>query len=717
MSRTALLAWLVCGALGAQHIDWNTQIVNRPNIPNPNPANQVFAAPNGSPGPMSPRQLWTADFTPASLWGTLALIPTFPSAPTIGDCVSIASNGLGDAGAPCGSIAVPVSGYNYSVTSGSGVTGNLSVAGSNAVTFGACPAGLLAATYPAYYYILVSGGTGTEESAPVTGGTCNGGGAGTAIFTTVNTHTGAWVLSSPSDGMTEAEFGTPPGTALILDRPSYTVQGPIYLADAHSLKGLGIAPTGSGSLASLSGPSLIVVGAYYPTAHGLFNDPQTTNGTTVAGLTVLYTQPDSTNISLYTQYGPTFGVAGNASLNLQDIAVINAWTFLQQCNAVAGQNIRVRNVRANYYQYGFDVCNSSGVLLIDGFESWNFGSTGNQIIAMSSNAVGMHLADSFVQASNVFLWGILGIEGYTDPYGGPNGMVAKFSNLHAEPGQWISGAGDYLDISNFDFYSTTGGWAGANPGPYVTWTGGALSLSHGEFNESNPGATAISLAGATNSNGYSVTIRDSIFADGGSSTFDQSTISAGGNVLYPWNLIVSGNVLQRPTNVTYVNPVIAVTSAAVQGSVADNWMTPVGTGSGTFFAYPVGSPLILAGNQTNGWLNGRFVTWYLISSLLNGWANFGGGYAPAEYSMDGSGMVHVRGAVSPGTLTYGTTLATLPAGFRPAYAQRFACANTASGGASYITQMDVLASGNINLASPANAGQPLWLDCIGFPVY
>lgn len=47
-------------------------------------------------------------------------------------------------------------------------------------------------------------------------------------------------------------------------------------------------------------------------------------------------------------------------------------------------------------------------------------------------------------------------------------------------------------------------------------------------------------------------------------------------------------------------------------------------------------------------------------------ANFGNGWSPLQYRLEGGGLVRIRGAVVGGTITGGQVLFTLPAGFRPA---------------------------------------------------
>ncbi len=58
-------------------------------------------------------------------------------------------------------------------------------------------------------------------------------------------------------------------------------------------------------------------------------------------------------------------------------------------------------------------------------------------------------------------------------------------------------------------------------------------------------------------------------------------------------------------------------------------------------------------------------TAWAVLSYSNGWSDFGGGYQAGQYSKDGTGRVWLRGIIKGGTLTGGTTILTLPSGFRP----------------------------------------------------
>lgn len=82
-------------------------------------------------------------------------------------------------------------------------TGGTVVVGANTKTLTPCPAGL--AGTDTHHAMRVKNGTGTAETVVITGGTCTSGAStGTVIFTAANTHSGAYTLSSASDGLQEA---------------------------------------------------------------------------------------------------------------------------------------------------------------------------------------------------------------------------------------------------------------------------------------------------------------------------------------------------------------------------------------------------------------------------------------------------------------------------------------------------------------------------------
>lgn len=159
---------------------------------------------------------------------------------------------------------------------------------------------------------------------------------------------------------------------------------------------------------------------------------------------------------------------------------------------------------------------------------------------------------------------------------------------------------------------------------------------------------------------------------------------------------VSGNpTLTIPDTPTLVTPTIASftnathnhTNAAGGGQITDAALSAAvtvakgGTGVATLGS---GNVLVGAGTgnvtSTKAAPSGDFVgtsdtqtltnktltqeSWS-APTLLNSWANAGAPFANAGYMKDSMGFVHLRGIISGGTTTGGTTIFTLPANYRP----------------------------------------------------
>jgi hypothetical protein len=104
-----------------------------------------------------------------------------------------------------------------------------------------------------------------------------------------------------------------------------------------------------------------------------------------------------------------------------------------------------------------------------------------------------------------------------------------------------------------------------------------------------------------------------------------------------------------------------------------------------------------------------------LAALQNGWVNYGGGYAPAEYSIDALNVVRLRGLIKSGTTTSGTVLLNVPAGFRPPYSLDL-MAFSDNAGTTTTVGMDMLVNGNLTIRGvPGNT----WfsLDSISYTTY
>ena len=121
--------------------------------------------------------------------------------------------------------------YNFSQQPG----GSLS-AGSNTITLAPCPLGVSGSATNLQLYL--SGGTGTAEVVPVTGGTCAGDGltTGTVVVTVAacgggTCHSGSWTIGSMSSGILEAVNSLPSqGGVVQLPAGIWPLYGPILIS-------------------------------------------------------------------------------------------------------------------------------------------------------------------------------------------------------------------------------------------------------------------------------------------------------------------------------------------------------------------------------------------------------------------------------------------------------------------------------------------------------
>lgn len=124
---------------------------------------------------------------------------------------------------------------------------SLATAGVQSVTLTHCPVGV--AGDNTGHSVYISGGTGTAEAVLITGGTCTSGAlSGTIFFTTANTHTGAWTITSATDGIQEAVYSmsrpsvfVAPGTHVIYATITPVVGAEIFGAGWSSTLQIGTA--------------------------------------------------------------------------------------------------------------------------------------------------------------------------------------------------------------------------------------------------------------------------------------------------------------------------------------------------------------------------------------------------------------------------------------------------------------------------------------------
>ncbi|MGH7218361.1 MAG: PulJ/GspJ family protein [Candidatus Microsaccharimonas sp.] len=137
---------------------------------------------------------------------------------------------------------------------------------------------------------------------------------------------------------------------------------------------------------------------------------------------------------------------------------------------------------------------------------------------------------------------------------------------------------------------------------------------------------------------------------------------------------------------------------------------------GAFGANSSPSTLITRSAVSAGWLsintsympNAAGATWSNLA-LGNSWANYGSPYGSAQYTKTSDGIVHLKGLIRNGTNTYDTTIATLPAGFRPKYRLLFTVVQNSDS----FSRLDVLPNGQVRYMGSNNGYYSL--SNISFP--
>ena len=110
------------------------------------------------------------------------------------------------------------------------------------------------------------------------------------------------------------------------------------------------------------------------------------------------------------------------------------------------------------------------------------------------------------------------------------------------------------------------------------------------------------------------------------------------------------------------------------------------------------------------WVDTSTPTW-IAPTLLNSWANYGGGYNNAGYMKDALGFVHLRGLIKNGNIA---TIFNLPSGYRPVGQCLFfaPCNHTPTPPVS--ARIDIIPStGAVNLVSYETLGNNAWVSLDG----
>lgn len=322
------------------------------------------------------------------------------------------------------------------------------------------------------------------------------------------------------------------------------------------------------------------------------------------------------------------------------------------------------------------------------------GTPGRHAIHIDLSAAGAFVANACFDR----LWlDALGGKGFnlTNPVNTDGIFTSAIERSYIVNGIYLQRAGDSVHIVGNVL-------TGANTAVDLSMVPGAAQVSIQRNNITNTGGAVVIHSGDQ------VKIRDNQIEIGAAYTgADQALITVKGDTAEVTSTEITGNNINVDTRAAYCVDVvnaaethlcsnvmncdaakkhINVDASAVETIIHDSNDFRVGSASAAL-------KIDDAGVQTFG----PPIT---VAAFSNAWVAYDAANSPVRYSRDADGIVTLEGAVKDGTIVAGTTIFTLPAGFRPSKAIYFAVGNNNAGTWQQGTAL-VDASGNVKIQAGA----------------
>lgn len=476
--------------------------------------------------------------------------------------------------------------------------------GFNIVTLSPCPQGVNGNDTDHWLYFY--GGSGNAESDMITGGSCiSGASVGTITFIAANSHSGAWSVRSVAGGLPEAIAA---GNTSVQITAPVTIHGPVYCPLNQNIGGQGIWTT------------TLTVAADFPlTVQGLFiGAPFAGFGCVVHDFNVTYAQPDSTNISLYTHWPPTFYFQGVSRFSITNVSVFLAWDVVDMRAEAGGSSIT--NLQASMFDKGIQIDGAADSTYLDKVRFWPYGTVANQMTAnqlsaftnLSNNIYGLYIgrADD-LHVTDYFTYSIHSVGGYNSVVGsGGWAFPAHFVNTTVDTNGDINITCGFYEFTNTSFSQGSLGSI-----PVLNVSNSSCPGQPTNVKATNfffyPGGTAgssplVLLSGDGEmdlqiTNAWMWTLAADI------SSISDST-SGGGS------LIVNDGHFFRQGNTSYTHPTINVQSA--RATIIGNRTDDKGSGAGTFISVTNNDWNQVRANSGVGW--GCVFPSGIGTSVLNG---------------------------------------------------------------------------------------------------
>lgn len=464
--------------------------------------------------------------------------------------------------------------------------------GTNTLIFKPVPLGVNGTDSAHYLYIGRIGGA--AESCLITGGTgISGAASGTITFTCANTHTNGYTVESANGGITEAIWDLPPTGGEINVPVSVTIHAPI-----KRRLNMPIWITGIGMQATI----LSVASDFSLSASGVFDwSPGDVAAVPIGGvnnLTILFTQPDSTNLAFYTHWPPAIYSTGTFHSDWHDLTILLAWDVaISRGNNTNG--IQFSNIFASWFHHGIEIDRDLDAPRIKSFHGSTAGLTSNQITAfLGATNPALYIG----HAHAIEIVDLVSASGQcADFHTGADALIAGGFIY----GLWCDGG---FVMSNGDLRIDGAHLHGSGTISAFTITGGSAKITNSNFEQDSGNASAI-IANASTTTPIAPTleISNSIVQQNGANPADLVLITTGGSYIGIFQVTLTGNQFVRPLGST--GPSIAVLAGtgdprltASGNTMSDN--PSLLPGHGQFFTFDTDSyHSVDDSNVGNGWDN------------------------------------------------------------------------------------------------------------------
>lgn len=475
-------------------------------------------------------------------------------------------------------------------TNGSGinVATNVLTAGiGKSVTLSPCPKGVSGTNLN--HPIRIFDGSGTEEVTYIAGGSCiSGATSGTIIIDVINTHSGAFKISTATHGIREAIFSGEDRKEVNVTDNFPILYGPVYIPGGWKISGNGINDASTRFQIPASFPS---------TAPGIFVGLPNAYFVQLEDFAIECIQPNSPNLADYNHQPPAIYIPTSPRSYIRNIGIFRCWDGIKMLGNGGGTTIE--NLWTSTFHYGIHMDQVLDSIRILNWHHWPFGLSGHQFTAFNSIDV---WAGQFGRVDGLDITNLMTISGSGLRF--YPGIDGNGSNSRVNSTQFDGHTGLTMEVGSLLLTNCYFSMASNVPGPGITHKGGSLFLSNVDMfslsNDYSPIHLNYTTAGRYTFNYIGGRIHQQGVTETRPPAIDTNTVS--GAVA---TINISNIRFDVPGTLNYTKPLINIPVSGAGGAIRAMITNNTGPDKG-----PFSTPwIVLGGDGFNTVLGNQFPGW------------------------------------------------------------------------------------------------------------